>query len=755
MKIPVTRWTSHNRRLTKFFYLNDDGELQKQSATFLTDGTAETFYLSSLEELQELHRNLNDHQAVSYGVVKGMAEKTRVSTLGNPKDGCITRSRNSMEWPQGPGVLLLDVDAGDPPTSTVKRLDNYDKFGDLLREAMPELDGVGIYWTASAGSHIYKGEQCLRGCGGYHAYCIIDSAVEIPRVGKILAQRCLLTGHARVKVTASGLLVVRQLIDALVWQPERLDYAAGAKCRDPLRQVRPEPVILPGGVLKASDVKALTESEQEEYDQRVTRAKDKSKDPAEKVRQRYIDLHAERLVKDGKAQDLDQARKVIKKRITPNARGCFELVPDDLLLFDNPSIGSKSVAEILSDPAAYHDHTLADPHEPEEGRCKARLYANPDGSVLVHSMVHGAGNVFVLRGADKPVGDDPFSWAYSHMITEDQAQTFDAPDFAYDGFIVNGHIIVIAGPANSGKTTIMLREVCPVMVKRGYRVIYINVDVASVDTRQMRNQAEKDGIDLLVPEVAGSGVDDVIKNLNSMSRAQTPYNHTVIVLDTLKKFADLISKSETRKFLSMLRRLTGKGATVICLAHNNKRPDGNGKQIFEGVGDIKNDADELIYLVSEKQHDGTVLVSTEPDKTRARLTPLTFRIELDRSVTPTQRVDILDRQQKADQFAQDQDIIEAIVDLLGTGECNQTQIVNALYGQGISARQARRVLQGYADPNAHAVLWTKSRDPKNNQTLYALTDQQAVCTPQGGGCANVKTVNSDQSEQGDQTVQTQ
>jgi hypothetical protein len=72
------------------------------------------------------------------------------------------------------------------------------------------------------------------------------------------------------------------------------------------------------------------------------------------------------------------------------------------------------------------------------------------------------------------------------------------------------------------------------MVKRGYRVIYINVDVASVDTRQMRNQAEKDGIDLLVPEVAGSGVDDVIKNLNSMSRAQTPYNHTVIVLDTLR-----------------------------------------------------------------------------------------------------------------------------------------------------------------------------------------------------------------------------
>ena len=747
----ITGFYSSTGVLCKQFSLDPEGNLQKTSAPNFYAGRAHTVSIANLTALKELQSRLKHADALAYGVFKDMPEKVDVGTLSNPKDGTVARCRDQMQWPQGAGIMMLDIDPDGMPDALRSRLD-ANPIG-LVVEALPELNGISILSTASASSHIYQGEKCLKGKGGVHVYLEVDNAQEIPRIGEIFAKRLWLRGYGFIRISRTGALLVRQLVDSLVWQPERLDFAAGAKCLQGLEQRRPPGLIIEGDILKAERIEPLSTNEEVQYEALVATAKQANKDGAETVREGYIAQQADKLVSQGNASDLQAARAIVQSRITLSAGGHFELQPLDRLQFDDPKLGIKSVAEVLANPATYHEKTLADPHEPEEGRCKAKLYANPNGSVMVHSMAHGAGNVFVLMPFESTAGPDPLAWRYKHMITEEDAKTFDNPDFAYDDFIVNGHLIVIAGEANSGKSSIMLRLVCPVMVKRGYQVIYINVDVACVDTRDMLQQANTDGIDLLVPEVAGQGVEDVIDHLDKMSRGAITLSHTVIVLDTLKKFADLISKTETRKLLSMLRRLTSKGVTVICLAHTNKRPDANGKLLFEGVGDIKNDVDELIYLASNKQDDGTVVVSAKPDKTRARITPLAFKIEQDRSVTPTQPVDIQDHKQKADQFAKDQNVIQAITDLLKKGECNQTQILNSLHPQGISSRQVRRVLQSYADPKAYAVLWTKDKLAK--QALYALKTQEAVCTPQCGECASGQTVHGDQTDQGDQTVQTQ
>ena len=44
----------------------------------------------------------------------------------------------------------------------------------------------------------------------------------------------------------------------------------------------------------------------------------------------------------------------------------------------------------------------------------------------------------------------------------------------------------------------------------------------------------------------------------------------------------------------------------------------NGKPIYEGTGDLRSDVDELIYFIPEKHEDGSMTVSTDPDKTRGK-----------------------------------------------------------------------------------------------------------------------------------------
>jgi hypothetical protein len=87
-----------------------------------------------------------------------------------------------------------------------------------------------------------------------------------------------------------------------------------------------------------------------------------------------------------------------------------------------------------------------------------------------------------------------------------------------------------------------------------------------------------------------------VPNLRQISLTNSDLSKSVIVLDTLKKFGDMMNKSKSKLFNSLLRTLTTKGITVVCLAHTNKHDDKDGKPIFEGTGDLRNDFDELIKL---------------------------------------------------------------------------------------------------------------------------------------------------------------
>ena len=73
--------------------------------------------------------------------------------------------------------------------------------------------------------------------------CIRDS---IPRAGQVLFDRLWLAGFGRYEISKSGALLARTVMDATVFQPERLDFCGGAAVGKGLVQRLPEPVLFNG-----------------------------------------------------------------------------------------------------------------------------------------------------------------------------------------------------------------------------------------------------------------------------------------------------------------------------------------------------------------------------------------------------------------------------------------------------------------------------------------------------------------------------
>ena len=76
------------------------------------------------------------------------------------------------------------------------------------------------------------------------------------------------------------------------------------------------------------------------------------------------------------------------ERVGRRHRG--ELMPEAELVFDDPAIGTITVAAVMAEPASFVGETLADPLEGlEYGRCKAKVMRGHAGEIIIHSFVHG------------------------------------------------------------------------------------------------------------------------------------------------------------------------------------------------------------------------------------------------------------------------------------------------------------------------------------------------------------------------------
>jgi len=380
------------RRLTKSFELAPDGALKKSAGGALTDGTCTPLCVTTPDALVETLLDLSENQAIGWGIPTGIATgaTTPIASAKKAKPGTLTRTRDRFDWPAGPGWLMLDY---DPPAGATPL--TRDALRSLLIEICPDFADTPMVMADSASSWIYRGDECLKGAGGLRCYVLVADARDIPRAGAVLFDRAWLSGHGFYVVSASGQLLKRAPIDAAVWQPERLDFAAGAACGKGLEQRRPAPRAWHDARPPMDSVRALPDLST--ADQRRLKAMREEaaaavKGEQEKARAAWLDDRLSEAVAVGHDADTDKLRErltdaAVKRRL----HGDFEL--------QHQSGQVVTVADILANPGRWHGERFADPLEPDyrddQRIARADLRAGRRPSIYSHA--HGGVRYTLLR----------------------------------------------------------------------------------------------------------------------------------------------------------------------------------------------------------------------------------------------------------------------------------------------------------------------------------------------------------------------
>lgn len=182
-----------------------------------------------------------------------------------------------------------------------------------------------------------------------------------------------------------------------------------------------------------------------------------------------------------------------------------------------------------------------------------------------------------------------------------------------------GQATVIYAQPNTGKTLITLHLLIE-SIRSGNveprKVFYVNMDDNGTGLVEKVKLAEAFGFHMLADGYAEFKLQPFKEAMYEMTKNGTAQG-VVVVLDTLKKFVNLMDKTKTSEFARWIRGFVLKGGTVIALAHTNKKLGADGKPIYQGTSDIVDDFDCAYVLYTQPTTaDGQKVVVFENVKRR-------------------------------------------------------------------------------------------------------------------------------------------
>lgn len=397
----VTVITSRKpRTLSKKFRLGANGGLIKETSAHMTMGFAKVVKLKNLADLQQILLNLKTSQALCYGrpevdlsTIVTQEKLLKVRNEGGDTSRMTARTNEMFHWPDCAGIMFLDYD----PSSGSSVL-SREALVSAIREVAPALKEVKKLWVPSSSSHIFNGDTDMTGLKGQRIYLMVSDATDIERAGRALVDRLWASGYGYIAISRSGQLLKRTLVDATVWQPSRLDFAAGADCSTPLKQHRGEPIIISGQKefvdtrVALADDSGITATA---IEMRQRAEIDCSKE-AESVRATWIEERVAAIVgeKHANVPVLNLARKIAEQAIENGVlSGTFPL-----LVIRNGRWKEVTVEEVLNNPEEYHGLQTLDPLEPEYdgGRSIGKLFLDGQTKNL-YSFAHGGCNYVLTR----------------------------------------------------------------------------------------------------------------------------------------------------------------------------------------------------------------------------------------------------------------------------------------------------------------------------------------------------------------------
>lgn len=253
-----------------------------------------------------------------------------------------------------------------------------------------------------------------------------------------------------------------------------------------------------------------------------------------------------------------------------------------------------------------------------------------------------------------------------------------------ENILFRGQICILVARPNAGKT-LLAKTWAKSIAKDGYTLLYIYEDADAKGYRDMAITGKEHGFNVLASFAnIGTTANDILKNLGKLAESSEDLSKTVIVLDTLKKFTEVLDKKANKELFNTLRKVTIKGGSVLCLAHANKYLSVEGNLIFEGTGDIMADVDSLYYMYDDgqKHADEERFATLEREKGRALsgTKELSYKFNL-KTYTAEKLEKTVDTRKMLQQnltYYSNKDKVEFVCELINDGITVQKDIIGYL-----------------------------------------------------------------------------
>jgi hypothetical protein len=373
--------------LTKVYQRVHGSLTQNQSP--LLKGTVSTLAVETAADLAALCATCGSHQALGLGVCDGNDVPVVAEALLPQNPTAITRSLQNFYFMRQPTWALIDTDGKDLGGGARDALKQAGSVWAALELIEPQLQHVAHVRRLSASSSLtdWSGKRLLS--GGAHTYLLIDDGTRMRDVLLRLHRRCWAAGLGWVRISASGQMLERSLVDVSVASPERIVNEGSPIALDDFPGNRASLKIdMSLRMPRATEGEALRCGDLQPIDDAVHTAL------VEAERERRRDAALTQALKH--FSSLNLTRDEVEALAISIAYGhrCYALPLAFTLCFKR--LGWVSVEDVLDNPTLYvspsknSGPTLLDPLEPSGRDFCARLYrGQTDGSLFIRSWMHG------------------------------------------------------------------------------------------------------------------------------------------------------------------------------------------------------------------------------------------------------------------------------------------------------------------------------------------------------------------------------
>jgi len=312
--------------------------------------------------------------------------------------------------------------------------------------------------------------------------------------------------------------------------------------------------------------------------------------------------------------------------------------------------------------------------------------------------------------------------------------------YVLDRIAILGQWTTLYAAPNGGKTLLTLWMLIQ-QVKSGEidgsKIYYVNADDHYKGSVEKLELLEPHKINVLIPNQNNFDTDKLTQLIGQLTKDNEAMGQ-VIILDTLKKFTDLMDKKASSEFGKLARTFVGAGGTIIALAHTNKNKDEEGKGVAGGTSDIMDDCD-CAFLIEGRGPDGHNQYRAIFDNRKARgdvAQKVAFQYSKLDGCSYEQLLNSIVRLGKKEAKAADKEnqlrkdirvdktTVDAILEALGDGEISTQAILSHVTEETPIGRRPAKfaLIKWTGEDYDQGHRWTFRRGEKNEKLYTRLSN---------------------------------